>query len=78
MTKPVNVVMGMPGATFNTNELADVGVKRISVGSSFARLAYGSLVEAANEIRQNGTFDFSDRAIGFSDLEAYFESYRNT
>lgn len=77
MTKPVNIVMGMPGATFNINELAEVGVKRISIGSSFARLAYGSLVDAANEIRQDGTFGFSEKAIGFNDLEAYFEDHRD-
>lgn len=76
-TKPINIVMGMPGATFTIDELAEVGVKRISVGSAFARLAYGSLVDAANEISQNGSFAFSDKAIGFADLEAHFESHRD-
>lgn len=69
--------MGMPGATFTIDELSEVGVKRISVGSAFARLAYGSLVDAANEIRQNGSFGFSDKAIGFAELEAYFEGHRD-
>jgi 2-methylisocitrate lyase-like PEP mutase family enzyme len=39
VTEPINVVMGMPGATFGMAELAEVGVKRISVGSALARLA---------------------------------------
>lgn len=75
-TKPINVVMGMQGAKFGVDELKAVGVKRISVGPAFARIAYGGLVEAAKEIIQKGTFQFSDDAIGFADLEAYFESYR--
>jgi 2-methylisocitrate lyase-like PEP mutase family enzyme len=69
LTKPVNVVMGMPGATFGAGELAEAGVKRISVGSALARLAFGSLVNAANEMKSTGTFRFSENAIGFAELE---------
>lgn len=72
VTKPVNVVMGMPGATFGAEELAEAGVKRISIGSAFARFAYGAFVEAAREVRQRGTFRFSERAMGFAELEGFF------
>ncbi len=58
VTKPVNVVMGMPGATFSVAELAEAGVKRISVGSGLARLAFGTFVKAAREMRSAGTFRF--------------------
>ena len=34
VTKPVNVVMGMPGAVFDLTQLAEAGVKRVSVGSA--------------------------------------------
>ncbi len=74
VTKPVNVVMGMPGATFGVSELAEAGVKRISTGSALARLAFGSLVDAAREMQGQGTFRFSERAIGFAELEAFFRS----
>ena len=67
--KPVNVVMGLPGKTFSVAELADAGVKRISVGSAFARLAYGAMFEAVKEIQTNGTFDFAGKAPGFGDIE---------
>jgi 2-methylisocitrate lyase-like PEP mutase family enzyme len=70
--KPVNVVMGMPGATFGVEELAQAGVKRISVGSALFRAAYGSFVDAAKEISATGSFTFADEAIGFAELEAYF------
>lgn len=72
--KPVNVVMGMPGATFGVDELAKAGVKRISVGSAFARVAFGALVSAAREINEQGTFTFSDTAMGFDVLNAFFRS----
>lgn len=68
LTKPVNVVMGMPGATFSVVELADAGVKRISLGSSLARLAFGALVGAAREINADGTFSFSQRAMDFAEI----------
>jgi 2-methylisocitrate lyase-like PEP mutase family enzyme len=75
LTKPVNVVMGMPGHTFSVAELSAAGVKRISVGSALARLAYGSFVNAAREMANNGTFEFSDRAMGFAELEHFFKDY---
>lgn len=69
VSKPVNAIMGLPGKTFSVPELADAGVKRISVGSAFARLAYGAMLEAGREIQQDGTFSFTDRAAGFSEIE---------
>ena len=69
LTKPVNVIMGLPGATFGVTELAEAGAKRISVGSSLARLAYGALVRAAREMQSDGTFRFAKDAMGFAELE---------
>lgn len=75
VSKPVNVVMGMPGATFGLRELEEAGVKRISVGSALCRAAFGAFVRAATEMNERGTFTFSKDAIGFSDLEDYFEGH---
>ena len=72
LTRPVNVVMGLPGTTFGASELADAGVKRISVGSALARLAFGAVVNAAREMADGGTFKFAEAAIGFSELEKVF------
>ena len=69
VSKPVNVVMGMPGVTFTVEELHAAGVTRISVGSAFARLAFSELVRAAKEIRAQHTFNFAARASGFDELE---------
>jgi 2-methylisocitrate lyase-like PEP mutase family enzyme len=54
--RPVNV-LAVPGAP-TVPELAAVGVARISVGGAFAGVAFGALVEAANELRERGTYDF--------------------
>lgn len=71
--KPVNVVMGLKGALYSVDELADAGVKRISVGGSLARAALGAFVEAAREVRENGTFAYAQIALPHSDARALME-----
>lgn len=72
LTRPVNVLMGLPGSVYSVSDLANAGVKRISVGSALARLSFGAFVDAAREIKESGTFHFASDAIGFSGLEDYF------
>lgn len=61
--RPVNV-LARPGVP-PVAELARLGVARISVGGSFAFAAYGALVEAATELRDDGTFGYASRsAVG--------------
>lgn len=72
VTRPVNVVMGLPGISLSLSELEAAGVKRVSVGSALFRAAYGAFVRASDEMASKGTFSFSDEAIGFGDLEAFF------
>jgi 2-methylisocitrate lyase-like PEP mutase family enzyme len=66
--RPVNVVMGLGGPTFTVAELAELGVRRISVGSAMARLAYGTVLRAADEVRQHGTFGFAADAVPYSTM----------
>lgn len=77
VSKPVNVIMGMPGTTFGGRELADMGVKRVSVGSALFRAAFGVFVRAAKEMKEYGTFTFSSDAIDFSELEDYFVTFED-
>jgi 2-methylisocitrate lyase-like PEP mutase family enzyme len=58
--KPVNV-LALPTAP-PVAELADAGVARISVGGAFAFAALGAVVEAARELREDGTYGFWQRA----------------
>jgi 2-methylisocitrate lyase-like PEP mutase family enzyme len=71
--KPVNVVMGLKGATYSVDELAEAGVKRISVGGSFARAALGGFVRAAREVKEKGTFTYAADAISNADVRRYME-----
>jgi 2-methylisocitrate lyase-like PEP mutase family enzyme len=57
---PVNV-LALPAAP-SVAELASVGVRRISIGGAFAFAALGALVEAANELRGEGTYGFWARS----------------
>ncbi|OED36447.1 2-methylisocitrate lyase [Chromatiales bacterium (ex Bugula neritina AB1)] len=72
LNNPVNVVMGMPGALFGMKELHAAGVRRISVGSALARASFGTFVRAAEEMAGDGTFTFSNDAIGFDRMDAFF------
>jgi 2-methylisocitrate lyase-like PEP mutase family enzyme len=60
--KPVNLLIGAPGLT--VAEAADLGVRRISVGGSLARVAWGGFMRAAQEIADKGSF--TELGSGFS------------
>jgi 2-methylisocitrate lyase-like PEP mutase family enzyme len=62
--RPLNVLVW--GNAPPVGELAAAGVRRVSVGSSFAFAAYGTLVEAAKELRDTGGYGFLERArVGY-------------
>jgi 2-methylisocitrate lyase-like PEP mutase family enzyme len=64
--KPVNVLVGSDFAT--VAQLADVGVRRISVGGALARVAWSGFLEAAKEIAGQGTFKKLAGAIPFAEV----------
>lgn len=72
--RPVNVVMGLKGSPLSLAELAEIGVKRVSVGSSLARVALGAFLRAAREMREHGTFTFSAEAVSTRELSAMFDA----
>jgi 2-methylisocitrate lyase-like PEP mutase family enzyme len=57
--RPVNV-LALPGIP-TVAELAELGVKRISVGSAFGMVAMAAVVDAATELRDQGTYGFWTR-----------------
>jgi 2-methylisocitrate lyase-like PEP mutase family enzyme len=69
--KPVNVVMGLKGAAYTVAELEAAGVKRISVGGSFARAALGGFFRAAQEVREKGTFTYAAEAMSNAEAAGY-------
>lgn len=71
--RPVNILMGLGGVTLSVADLSECGVKRISVGSSLARAAFGGLYRAAEEIRNYGTFNYAGQALPFDQLNDLFK-----
>ena len=53
--------------------LTQLGVQRISVGSSLARAAFGAFMQAAQGIADQGVFEYLDQCPGFDQFERYFE-----
>jgi 2-methylisocitrate lyase-like PEP mutase family enzyme len=70
--KPVNVLVGSDFAT--VKELADAGVRRISVGGALARAAWTGFLQAATEIAEQGTFMNLGRAVPFVDVNRLFST----
>jgi 2-methylisocitrate lyase-like PEP mutase family enzyme len=66
--RPVNVLMGLKGMVLTVAQATDLGVRRLSMGSGLARAAYGTLLRAAREISEHGTFNFGDDVSGLSEL----------
>ena len=68
VSKPVNVVMGLRSGSFSVAELAAMGVRRISVGSSLSRAALTGFMNAAREMKEHGTFTFAEHAIPYAEV----------
>jgi 2-methylisocitrate lyase-like PEP mutase family enzyme len=70
--KPVNALIGSDIAT--VDELARIGVRRISVGGALARAAWTGFLQAAKEIAERGTFAELGRAVSFPEINARFSA----
>jgi methylisocitrate lyase len=68
--KPVNVLMAGDLAT--VAELAEIGVRRISVGGALARAAWTGFLDAAREIAEDGTFTRLGRAVSGGEMNNAF------
>ncbi len=68
--KPVNVLVG--GDYLTVAQLADLGVRRISVGGALARAAWTGFLIAAKEIAAQGTFTGLGRGISVPEMNGLF------
>lgn len=71
--KPVNVLVSRPNPNLTVAALSDLGVRRISVGSALARVAWGSFMRAAESIASTGTFDSLGEGAAFAELNDVFK-----
>jgi 2-methylisocitrate lyase-like PEP mutase family enzyme len=69
--KPVNVI-AVASMELTVGDLSALGVRRISVGSALSRVAMGSFMRAAREMREHGTFGFTQESLSYGELNAMF------
>lgn len=68
VSKPFNFMAGIKGKSFSFGELAEAGVKRISLASSLYRAAMTGLLDAARQVKDTGQFVFLDRCVTTPEL----------
>jgi 2-methylisocitrate lyase-like PEP mutase family enzyme len=70
--RPVNVLMGLRGVQLTLADLEQIGVRRVSVGSTLARTALASFLSAGREMREHGTFSFAAQAANPAEISKIF------
>ncbi len=70
--KPVNVLVSTNNCNLTVTQLADLGVRRISVGGALARAAWGGFARAAKEMYERGAFTAFAEAMPFGELTELF------
>lgn len=73
--KPVNVLVSS-NAGLRVDDLAALGVRRISVGSALARAAWTGFMRAAALIAEQGSFEGFDALVPFSEIDGFFNGLR--
>jgi len=71
--KPVNILVSGFNHQLSLSQLADLGVRRISVGSGLALAAWGAFLRAAKDIKTNGTFNLLANGAVFADVNKLFQ-----
>jgi 2-methylisocitrate lyase-like PEP mutase family enzyme len=70
--KPVNLLISGFNHQLSFSQVADLGVRRISVGSGLALTAWGAFLRAAQEVKTSGTFNLLANGAAFADLNELF------
>ncbi|HKS03763.1 MAG TPA: isocitrate lyase/phosphoenolpyruvate mutase family protein [Chthoniobacterales bacterium] len=70
--KPINVLVSGFNHHLTLSRLADLGVRRISVGSGLALAAWGAFLRAAQDIKTNGTFNLLADSAPSAELNQLF------
>ena len=71
LSKPFNFMAGIKGKSFSVAELAEAGVKRISLATSLYRAAMTGLLNAAREVKENGTLGYVDTSMPTAELNGF-------
>jgi 2-methylisocitrate lyase-like PEP mutase family enzyme len=71
--KPVNVLVSTNNCDMTVSQLADLGVRRVSVGAALARVAWGAFIQSARDIKETGSFKAFAGAAPFNELNELFD-----
>ena len=74
--RAVNVLAFRPDPSLSLARLTDLGVRRISVGSALARVAWTAFINAAQRIAETGEFDLLTENNSFAELNNLFRQVR--
>src|SRR5262249_32310873 len=72
--KPVNVVMSHADPSLTLGQLAEAGVKRVSVGGSLSRLALAAFLRGAREMADKGAFTWMRETVPSRELKSIFKA----
>jgi 2-methylisocitrate lyase-like PEP mutase family enzyme len=75
--KPVNVLVSARTPGISVAALAELGVRRVSVGSALARVAWGAFIRAARGLVERGSFDGLADATPYAELNRFFAERRS-
>jgi 2-methylisocitrate lyase-like PEP mutase family enzyme len=71
LRRPVNAIAN---AAFSLKQLADAGVKRVSTGSALSRAALQAVLNAAQEMKETGRFDFAGGILSHAKANAFMRA----
>jgi len=70
--RPVNLLVGR-NTGLKVADFAELGVRRLSVGSSLARAAWTGFMRAAELISKEGSFRGFDSTVPYADINKLFK-----
>ena len=70
--KPLNLLVSSPGS-LTMQQIAALGVRRVSVGGALARAAWGGFMRASRQLAEQGTFDGLAGAASGQELDTRFQ-----
>jgi 2-methylisocitrate lyase-like PEP mutase family enzyme len=69
---PINVVMSSADPSITVAQLAEAGVKRVSVGGALSRLALAAFLKGAREMKEQGAFTYMRDTVPSAELRQAF------
>ena len=73
---PMNFVVGKATADYTLDELADLGIRRVSIGGSLLRATFALAERAAAEMKDQGRFSWAADQLGPRDFDRLFANRR--